>query len=169
MLEFPQQLRSLQLKGWSITNCRLTFPIHLTILILEDLYMTHGGIEQLFTNIRASSDLKYVYLWGMYCSDHVDSCRPALDLHRHKMLETFRLKNVSIESMLLPDQRETCLRIVELDSLTLTHHGIEQLCRLLSFCSDLQRLALGSLSCSEHGVSCCLPALDLQRQHMIET
>ena len=102
-------------------------------------------------------------------SEHSDSLSsPVLDLQKHDKLETLVLERLSIEGLLLPVEgaRITSLKLV---NVTMTHHGCEQLSGSVTSCSHLEKLYLTLVSCSEHGDSCCIPVLDLQKHDKLMT
>ena len=170
-LQKHKQLEILDLKDLSVEG--LLLPMEeagIRSLSLYDITMTHHGLEQLSRSLSFLSDTEDLSLDIVRCRKHKYKCWiPALDLQKHNTLEILCLKDLSVEGLLLP-MEEVGIRSLSLDHVTMTHHGLEQLSRSLSFLSDTEDLSLDSVSCSEHNDGrCCLPVLDLQKQNMLNT
>ena len=150
---------------------RWTLLSKLTKLTVRGSNISHLGMEQLYSCLRDSSTLQDIDNESLYSSDHGRSCCfPALDLQRQHSLEIVRLENLSVESVLLPGRGTLLSKLTKLTVRVsnISHLGMEQLYSCLRDSSTLQDLELDSLYCSDHGCSCCLPALDLQRHHSLE-
>ena len=81
------------------------------------------------------------------------------------------LKSLTIRNkdLVLPSQKQSQLRHLNLGNLVLSHDNVVQLCTSLSSLSRLGELRLTDLSCSDDDGSCCLSVLDLHRHHKLET
>ena len=90
-----------------------------------------------------------------------------LDLQKHDKLETLSVGYLSIEGMLLPVEGAR-ITSLELDNVTLSHHGCKQLSESLTSSSCLEDLSL-AVRCRKHSDSCCIPVLDLQKHDRLET
>ena len=100
--------------------------------------------------------------------DHSDSlCPHELDLNKYKKLERLALKNVSVEGLLLPVERDR-LTSLTLYNVTMTDQYLEKLFGSLSSYSCLEKLYLELVKCSEQSHSCCLPVLDLQKHNKLK-
>ena len=151
---------------------RGTLPSQLTNLTVDWLIISHSSMGQLRSCLRDSPTSQHLELGALYCIDHDNSCcLPILNLQRHHSLETIFLQRLSVEGVLLPGQGTLLsqLTYISVQGIQISHCGIEQLYSCLRDSSTLQRLSLMSPYCSDHGKSCCLPVLDLQRQHSLET
>ena len=93
---------------------------------------------------------------------------PVLDLQKHDKLETLELNRLSIEGLLLPVEGARITSLT-LWYVTMSHHGCEQLSESLSSCSHLEDLDLTIVKCREHGDSCCIPVLALQKHDKLKT
>ena len=80
------------------------------------------------------------------------------------------LENLSVESVLLPGRGTFFSQLTKLfvRGSYISHRGKDHMYSCLRDSSFLHDLEVDSLYCSEHGRSCCLPSLDLQRQHSLE-
>ena len=159
------------LKLWSLSIEGLLLPVEgarITSLRLDNVTMTHHGCEQLSGSVTSCSHLEDLHLYRVRCREHRDSyCIPVLDLQKHDKLKTLKLMLISIEGLLLPVEgaRITSLTLY---SVTMPHHGCEQLSGSLSSCSYLEDLYLNEVRCREHSDSCCIPVLDLQKHGKLE-
>ena len=139
-----------------------------TSLKLTNVTMTHHGLEQLLGSLSSCSCLKNLYLKRVECSEQSHSCcLPVLDLQQHDKLKKLDLKDLSVEGLLLPVERDR-LTWLNLINVTMNHHGLEQLSESLSSCSCLKELGFDQVKCSEQSHSCCLPVLDLQKHNKLE-
>ena len=137
-------------------------------LSLDKVTMAHHGLEQLSRSLSSWSCIKKLNLYGVRCSEHTDMCCiPILDLRKQNELEILYIRDLSVEDLLLPMER-TRIRTLSLDKVTMAHHGLEQLSRLLSSWSCIQELNLDGVRCSEHTDMCCIPILDLRKQSELE-
>ena len=94
-------------------------------------------------------------------------CLPVLDLQNHHRLVGLYLVDLPISGLVLPGQEESPLRFLKLEDLVLSHDSLVKVCGSLSSCSGLYHLWL-RLSCSDQSGN-CLPVLDLQNHHRLET
>ena len=170
-LQKHHSLEHLILKRFSVGNVMLPVQLEkcLTYLILDELTLTHQGIEELCRWLAEYSSLLEMELNTVSCRNHGETyCLTDLDLQKHHRLEQMILESLSFGSLVLPAQLEEFLTHLKLHELTLSHRGIEQLCRCLADYSSFQHLALITVSCSDHGEKCCLNELDLQKNHRLE-
>ena len=172
VLQFPDQLKNLQIKSVDLTACTLEFPLHLVTLAFVDLDMSHSVLSKLISYIKVSSDLHNLCLEGLHCSDHGDiSCVPTLYLQRLQSYVELTLDTLPVEIVRLPSQ-ETMpiqLRDLHIASIKMSHSDIEQLCSCLRVSSKLEFFWLTELRCSDHGDNnCCFPSLDLQNHHSLK-
>ena len=96
---------------------------------------------------------------GKDCSFCVFS---VLNLQKHHRLKVLKFDTSSISGLILPRQKRINITDLDLKNLTLTHFSLERLCTSPASMPDLDNLLLTNLSCSDHGDSCRLPALDLR-------
>ena len=137
-------------------------------LALDRVTMAHHGLEQLSRSLASWSCIKELKLDGVRCSEHTDiCCIPVIDLRKHNELELLYIVDLSAEDMLLP-MEGIRIREIKLDSVTMAHHGLEQLSRSLSSLSCIKELKLDKVRCSEHTNMCCIPALDLQKHNKLK-
>ena len=168
-LQKHDKLKTLVLQSLSIEG--LLLPVEgarITSLRLYNVTLTHHGCEQLSESLSSSSCLEGLYLFSVRCREHSDGCCiPVLALQKHDKLKTLELRWLSIEGLLLPVEgaRITSLTLY---SVTMPHHGCEQLSGSLSSCSSLKDLDLHTMRCREHCDSCCIPVLDLQKHGKLE-
>ena len=102
-------------------------------------------------------------------SEHSDSLSsPVLDLQKHDKLETLVLEGLSIEGLLLPVEGAR-ITSLELNNVTMTHHGCEQLPGSVTSCSRLEKLYLNEVRCREHSDCSCIPVLALQKHDKLKT
>ena len=157
-------LRDLSVEGLPLPVERDRF----TSLKLDNVTMNHQYLEQLPGSLSSCSCLEKLYLVEVKCSEHSHSCcLPALDLQKHDELEELNLRDLSVEGLLLPVERDRFTSL-SLNNVTMTHHVLEQLSGSLSSCSCLKELYLVEVKCSEHSHSCCLPVLDLQKHNKLK-
>ena len=149
----------------------LLLPVDLertTSLKLENIAMTHHGLDQLSESLSSCSGLEPLSLNELRCREHTDSCCfPVLNLQKHT-LENLLLENLSVKGLLLPVEgaRITTLYLV---NLKMTHHGLEQLSEFLSSCSSLETLNLNEVRCGEDSDSCCIPVVNLLKHNKVES
>ena len=142
--------------------------IRISELGLDNVTMTHHGLEQLSRSLSSLSCIKELKLDKVRCSEHTDMCCiPTLDLRNHNDLEILYIEDLSVEDLLLPIDGIR-LRELRLDNVTMTHHGLEQLSRSLSSLSCIKELKLDGVRCSEHTDMCCIPVLDLRKHSELE-
>ena len=162
------KLEKLDLRFLSVDG--LLLPVErdrFTSLKLDNVTMTHHGLEQLAGSLSSCSCLKKLYFYEVKCSEQSHSCcLPVLDLQKHNKLKNLRLGNLSVKGLLLPVERDrfTSLRLT---NVTINHQYLEQLFGSLSSCSCLEELYLSEVKCSEQSHSCCLPVLDLQKHNKL--
>ena len=121
----------------------------------------------------ASSAIELEKLWLTYdilcqSNDNSEDRAPVLDLSNHCRLKELILYNISISGLVLPSQGESQLRKLYLDNLVLPHDDLVNLCSSLSSVKGIRKLAIGSVSCSEHQDGCSLPVLDLSNYCRLE-
>ena len=140
----------------------------ISIMVLDKVTMAHDGLDQLSRSLSSLSCINELHLDGVRCSDHRDMCCiPVLDLRKHNALELLNIVDLSAEDMLLP-MEGIRIREMTLDSVTLAHHGLEQLSRSLSSLSCIEKLDLDGVRCSEHTDMCCITVLDLRKHNKLE-
>ena len=168
-LQKHDKLKTLELNRLSIEG--LLLPVEgarITSLKLGDVTMSHHGCETLSESLSSCSHLEDLDLDKVRCREHSDtSCIPVLDLQKHDKLKTLGLQYISIEGLLLPVEgaRITSLRQ---DNVTMPHHDCETLSESLSSCFHLEYLSLDRVRCREHGDSCCIPVLALQKHDKLK-
>ena len=194
-LQKHDKLEKLVLERLSIEG--LLLPLEgakITLLGLVNVTMSHHGCEQLSESLSSCSHLELLCLDKMRCREHSDSehsdsehsdsehsdrehsdrehsnnsCIPVLDLQKHDKLNTLELRWLSIEGLLLPVEGAR-ITSLELDNVTMAHHGWEQLSGSVTSCSHLEFLRLDGVRCREHRDSCCIPVLDLQKHYKLKT
>ena len=139
----------------------------MTLLVLNNVTMSHHDLEQLSGLLSSCSDLEELDLDAVICNEQSHSCCiPVLDLQKHNKLKKLVLKNSSFRGLLLPI--EGVRFKLELTNVTMTHHGLEQLSGSLSSCSDLVFLSLDEVRCNELSHSCCLRVLDLHKHYKLK-
>ena len=169
-LQKHDKMKTLALWWFSIEG--LLLPVEgtrITSLKLDNVTMTHYSCEQLSETLTSSYRLEKLYLIGVRCREHSDSCYlPVLDLQKHNKLEELELWYLSIQGLLLHVEgaRITSLNVW---NVTMTHHSCEQLSESLTSSSCLEKLHLIGVRCREHSDSCCLPVLDLQKHDKLKT
>ena len=168
-LQKHNKLKKLDLLFLSVKG--LLLPVErdrFTSLWLLSVTMNHHGLEQLSGSLSSCSCLEKLYLKRVKCSEQGHSCcLPVLDLQKHNKLKKLDLLFLSVKGLLLPVERDrfTSLRLI---SVTMNHHGLEQLLGSLSSCSCLEYLCLDEVKCSEQSHSCCLPVMDLQQHNKLQ-
>ena len=162
-------LEILNIEDLSVEDLLLPIDgIRISELGLDNVTMTHHGLEQLSRSLSSLSCIKELKLDKVRCSEHTDMCCiPTLDLRNHNDLEILYIEDLSVEDLLLPIDG---IRISELglDNVTMTHHGLEQLSRSLSSLSCIKELKLDKVRCSEHTDMCCITVLDLRKHNDLE-
>ena len=141
--------------------------IRIRELTLHKVTMAHHGLEQLSRSLPSWSCIQKLKLDGVRCSEHSRCCIPALDLRKHNELEILYNMDSSFEGLLLP-MKGTRIRKLTLGTVTMAHHGLEQLSRSLSSWSCINTLKLDGVKCSEHTDTCCIPGLDLRKHNELE-
>ena len=170
VLDLQKHNKLEKLKLWGVCVDSLLLPIEgsrITKLCLYCVTVDHHSLELIGESLSSCYVLEYLYLHRVGCFEHNDSCSiPVLDLQTHYQLEQLCLGSLSVEGLLLPlvGARDTSLT---LHSVTMSHHGLEQLGESLSSCSCLNNLNL-EITCSEHSDSCCFSELDLQKLTKLE-
>ena len=168
-LQKHNKLRTLVLLSLFVEG--LLLPVErdrFTSLSLNNITMNHQYLEQLAGSLSSCSCLEKLYLREVKCSEQSHSCcLPDLDLQKHNTLQRLYLKDLSVEGLLLPVERNR-LTSLELYNVTMNHQYLEQLARSLSSCSSLEMLYLYDVKCSEQSHSCCLPVLDLQKHNTLQ-
>ena len=138
-------------------------------LFLSNIVLSHDSLVQLTTALSSLTELLWLRLANLSCSDHIGRCRlPVMGLHKHHAIEVFSLNNMSITGLILPSQEDSQILYLHLDSLVLSHDNLVQLCTTLSSLPDLENLKLTNIICSDHGESCRLAALSLHNYRLRE-
>ena len=167
-LQKHNKLKELKLENLSVGDLLLPVEGVRMTFELTNVRMAHHGLEQLSESLSSCSDLWYLYLNAVRCSEQSHSCCvPVLDLQKHNKLKTLILMNFYVEGLLLPVEGVRMIFLM-LDNVTMAHHGLEQLSGSLSSCSDIEELYLGAVRCSEQSHSCCIPVLDLQKHNKLK-
>ena len=163
------KLEKLDLRFLSVEG--LLLPVErdrLTTLRLADVTMIHHGLEQLSGSVSSCSYLEYLYLKTVKCKEQSHSCcLPVLDLQKHNKLQELNLRDLSVKGLLLPVEGDR-LTSLGLYTVTMNHHGLEQLSGSLSSYSYLEVLNLNEVKCSRQSHSCCLTVLDLQKHNKLQ-
>ena len=77
--------------------------IRISELGLDNVTMTHHGLEQMSRSLSSLSCIKEMKLDKVRCSEHTDMCCiPTLDLRNHNDLEILYIEDLSVEDLLLP-------------------------------------------------------------------
>ena len=142
------------------------------IVHIENKTLCHSEIQELMYNISSRTDLEKLLILNLSCSDHGGVCYlPPFDLQKHVKLQIVNLRQVSVESLVLPEPTMTRVCQLIVDNIKLKRHDdIRQLCSSMSSCKGLENLELISLSCSEHGGNCseCSLSLDLEQHFKLK-
>ena len=167
-LQKHNKLKELKLENLSVGDLLLPVEGVRMTFELTNVTMAHHGLEQLSESLSSCSDLWYLYLNAVRCSEQSHCCCvPVLDLQKHNKPKTLILMNFYVEGLLLPVEGVRMIFLM-LDNVTMAHHGLEQLSGSLSSCSDIEELYLGAVRCSEQSHSCCIPVLDLQKHNKLK-
>ena len=168
-LQKQNKLELLYIVDLSVEDLLLPIEgIRIRKLTLDKVTMTHDGLEQLSRSLSSLSSIKEMKLDKVRCSEHTDMCCiPILDLRRYNDLEILNIVDLSAEDLLLPIDG-TRIRKLTLGTVTMAHHGLEQLSRSLSSLSCIKELKLDKVRCSEHTDMCCIPTLDLRNHNDLE-
>ena len=168
-LQKHNKLKKLYLKYLSVKG--LLLPVErdrFTSLRLTIVTMNHHGLEQLAGSLSSCSCLEKLDLNKVKCSEQSHSCcLHVLDLQKHNKLKKLDLKDLSVEGLLLPVERDR-FTLLKLDNVTMNHQYLEQLAGSLSSCSCLEYLYLCEVKCNEQSHSCCLHVLDLQKHNKLK-
>ena len=137
---------------------------------IENQTLFHIEIQELLNNISSRTDLEKLLIINLSCSDHGGVCYlPSLDLQKHAKLQFVLLRQVSVESLVLPEPSMTSVRQLIVDNIKLKRHdNIVELCSSISSSNGLEHLELISISCSEHGGNCSLSLLDLEQHFKLK-
>ena len=160
VLDLSNHCRLKELILWKISISGLVLPSQgesqLRRLFLCNLVLPHDNL----VNLR---------LIRLSCREHQDGCSlPVLDLSNYCRLEKLILFKISISGLVLPSQGESRLIKLCLYNLVLPHDNLVNLCSSLSSVKGIRKLAIGSVSCSEHQDGCSLPVLDLSNHCRLE-
>ena len=168
-LQQNNMLQELGLLNLSVKG--LLLPVErdrFTTLSLDNVTINHQHLEQLPGSLSSYSGLEKLYLDKVKCSEQSHSCcLPVLDLQKHNKLQDLDLKDLSVEGLLLPVERDMFTSLW-LYNVTMNHQYLEQLSGSLSSYSGLEELYLSKVKCSEQSHSCCLPVLDLQKHNKLK-
>ena len=126
-LQKLKKLKKLVLKNLSVGGLLLPVEgVRMTLLVLNNVTMSHHDLEQLSGSLLFCSDLEELSLVAVRCNEQSHSCCiPVLDLQKHNKLKKLVLKNSSVGGLLLRIERVRFT--LELTNVTMTHHGLEQL------------------------------------------
>ena len=163
------RIRELLLNKISISGLLLPSQVesNLRKLSLDNLVLSHDNLVQLYTSLSCvTTYLEMLGLTNLTCSDHGDSCRLLLDLHRHVNLSRLRIDKISFSVLLLPSQEESNIWYLELNNMLLSHDSLVQLCSYISSLSALKCLQLTNLRCYDHGGSGDIPILDFPKPEL---
>ena len=139
------------------------------LYMVKDICLLSSQYHSLLSCISSATNLTALELGSISCQTHGSSDRlSVLDLHKHHKLRYLRLGKIPLSCLLLPNQEETQFSWLHLDKLSMSHDNLVQLCKSLSFLVGLTFLHLNDLSCSDHGGSCPLPVLGLDKHHKLE-
>ena len=168
-LQNHNDLEILYIEDLSVEDLLLPIDgIRISELGLDNITMTHHGLEQLSRSLCSWSCIKELKLDKVRCSEHTDMCCiPTLDLRNHNDLEILYIEDLSVEDLLLPIDGIR-IRELGLDNVTMTHQGLEQLSRSLSSLSCIKELKLDGVRCREHTDIRCIPVLDLLKHNKLE-
>ena len=163
-LQKHNKLKELYLRDLSVEG--LLLPVEgdrFTLLRLYNVTMNHCGLEQLPGSLSSCSCLEKLYLSEVKCSEQSHSCcLPVLDLQKHNKLQELDLRDLSVEGLLLPVERDR-LTLLDLDNVTMNHHGLKQLAGSLSSYSSKPRKCNLRMICSEHSPTLCQPVIDIRK------
>ena len=161
-LQKHNKLKELRLVDLSVKG--LLLPVErdrFTSLSLNNVTMNHQYWEQLFGSLSSYSCLEKLWLSEVKCSEQSHSCfLPVLDLQKHNELLKLDLRDLSVEGLLLPVERDR-LTSLKLDNVTMNHHGLEQLSGSLSSYSSKPSHCYLRMRCSEHSSTLCQPVIDI--------
>ena len=137
-----------------------------TSLKLCNVILSHNGLKQL--GETSFSLLENLHLKNVKCREHsIGACIPFLDLQKQKNLKQLILDNISTEALLLPVEIVS-ITSMGLFNLTITHHGLEQVEKFVTFCPGLKELDVRKVKCVEHGDTVCIPVLDLHKHNNLK-
>ena len=140
-----------------------------TSLDLENLIITHHGLEQVVKFVSLCPGLEKLDVWKVKCAEHGETvCIPVLDLQKHINLKTLVLNRISVENLLLPLEGATFTSL-GLENLIITHHSLEQVVKFVSLCPGLEELDVWEVKCVEHDDTICIPFLDLRKHNKLKT
>ena len=128
----------------------------------EDVSLLYDIIIQ-----NNSAYLKSLRMWNKMC---LTSFQYHSILSSVTNLMTLNSSSISGQTndLVLPSQKQSQFRHLNLGKLVLSHDNLVQLCTSMSTLSSLHDLRLTNLSCSDDGGSCHLSVLDLQRHHRLK-
>ena len=163
-LQQHDELRELDLSNLSVEG--LLLPVErdrLTALSLTNVTMNHQYLEQLSGFLSSYSGLENLNLSKVKYSEQSHSCcLPVLDLQQHNKLKELDLRDLSVEGLLLPVERDR-LSHLRLVNVTMNHHGLEQLAGSLSSYSSKPSNCILYIRCSEHSATLCQPVIDIRK------
>ena len=168
-LQKHNKLRKLDLLYLSVKG--LLLPVErdrFASLALYKVTMNHHDLKQLAGSLSSCSCLEKLDLNKVKCNEQSHSCcLHVLDLQKHNKMKKLDLKDLSVEGLLLPVERDR-FTLLKLDNVTMNHQYLEQLAGSLSSCSCLEYLCLCEVKCNEQSHSCCLHVLDLQKHNKLK-
>ena len=125
--------------------------------LMEEI-LPHANIEKLMEFLPSWTALQHLQIAELRCGTHdSDSCYQFdLDLREHNKLETLMLRNISIKSLLLPNER-TRFRYLDLFRVEIAHCNLERIYESVSACPERNTvyMYLYENTCMEHKDSTC--------------
>ena len=171
VLDLQKHNKLEELTLWDLSVKGLLLPVErdrFTTLYLSYATMNHQYLEQLLGSLSSYSYLENLNLSKVKCSEQSHSCSlPVLDLQKQNKLKKLELKDLSVQGLLLPVERDRFTSL-KLKYVTMNHQNLEQLAGSLSSCSCLEKLDLNEVKCNEQSHSFCLPVLDLQKHNKLQ-
>lgn len=133
-------------------------------LVVDNIKMErHDIIEQLGTSMSSFYGLENLEVINLSCSDHGGCCcLPVVGLEKHIKLKWLVLRQLSVESLKLPDMKRARISHIFVDNVIITDHCIEHIYKSVSSWYGIEQLEITNLSCSSHSARHCHPVLDLQ-------
>ena len=173
VLDLQKQISLQRLLLKQITVESLLLPdlemARLSHLFLEKVKITKRCIECIYTSISTESDLEELHIIDLLCNvNSRKRCNAVLDLQKHTSLQRLLLKQLSVESLFLPDLDMARLSQLFLEYVMISKHCIECICSSVSTESDLEELHIIGLSCMVHSGKRCNAILNLQKQTSLQ-
>ena len=166
VLDLQQHNKLRKLDLWNLSVKGLLLPVErdrFTTMYLRYVTMNHHDLEQLLGSLSPYSCLENLNLSKVKCSEQSHSCcLPVLDLQEHNKLQALELKELSVEGLLLPVERDR-FYYLRLNNVTMNHRGLEQLAGSLSSYSSKPSNCVLRMRCSEHSPTLCQPVIDMTK------